>query len=128
MRIGSSAKLRGAFPGGSPYSDNRILFDSIARLCFEKGLTGWGTPAESGACSSFSQYHTTPNLEWGSGDWKMSVYMAGSFIAWLTDTHGFETVSEFCFAKKTFTEAFGADFSSTFSAWRAWIIENYPME
>ncbi|MBR0356355.1 MAG: hypothetical protein IJH54_02635, partial [Clostridia bacterium] len=60
-------------------------------------------------------------------DASMSVYMAASFVAWLSDNYGFEAVSQFCFGQKTFEEAFGTNFEAAFDAWKAWIVDTYPM-
>ena len=103
-------------------ADFRIQFDAVARYCIEKGLTGWGTAYESMPLAT-TRLCKNPVQE----DASMSVYMAASFVAWLSDTYGFEAVSAFCFGPKTFEEAFGTAFDAAFAAWKAWIVETYPI-
>ena len=101
-------------------ADFRIQFDAVARYCIEKGLTGWGTAYESMPLAT-TRLCKNPVQE----DASMSVYMAASFVAWLSDIYGFEAVSAFCFNQKTFEEAFGTAFDAAFDAWKAWIVETY---
>ena len=103
-------------------ADMRIQGDAVSRYCIEKGLTGWGTAYESMPLAT-TRLCKEPTQE----DTSMSVYMAASFVAWLDDMYGFEAVSEYCFGRKTFDEAFGTDFAAAFAAWKAWIVETYPM-
>ena len=103
-------------------ADFRIQNDAVSRYCIEKGLTGWGTAYESMPLAT-TKLCKNPVQE----DTSMSVFMAASFVAWLSDRYGFETVSEFCFGQKTFDEAFNTDFAAAFDAWKAWIVETYPM-
>ena len=103
-------------------ADLRIQNDAVSRYCIEKGLTGWGTAYESMPLAT-TKLCKNPVQE----DASMSVFMAASFVAWLSDRYGFDTVSEFCFDQKTFEEAFGTDFTAAFDAWKAWVVETYPM-
>lgn len=103
-------------------ADFRIQCDAASRYCIEKGLTGWGSGYESMPLAT-TRLCKSPTQE----DKTMSVFMAVSFVSWLSDRYGFEPVSEFCFGQKTFEEAFGTDFGSAFDAWKAWIVETYPM-
>lgn len=64
--------------------------------------------------------------EWYIGDQKMSYAMAMSFIAWLSERYGLETVTAFVCENKNFTEAFGSDYESTFEEWKNRIREKYP--
>ena len=104
-------------------SDFRILFDVISRVCLDRGLTGWGSAYESmplNICTGVAK--DVPENS------NLSVFMAASFLGWLDDAHGFEAVSGFAFGKKTFEEAFGTDFAAAFSAWKAYIVETYPLD
>ena len=103
-------------------ADFRIQYDAISRYCIEKGLTGWGTAYESIPLAT-TRLSKKPTEQ----DTRMSVCMAASFVAWLADRDGFEAVSEHCFAQKPFDAAFGTDFDAAFDAWKAWIVETYPM-
>ena len=119
LRICSNAGMRFENLTGA---DFRIQFDAVSRYCIEKGLKGWGTAYESMPLAT-TKLCKNPVQE----DASMSVYMAASFVARLVDTYGFEAVSEFCFGQKTFEEAFGTTFDAAFDAWKAWIVETYPM-
>lgn len=116
----------GIDPAQMSASDFRIVYDSCARVCFEKGLTHWGSYCESAPVTSESVF--TRNKAKEPGDTELSAFMAASFLAWLDDTYGFEQVSLFCFGQKSFEEAFGTDFQSAFDAWQAWIEQTYPAE
>ena len=116
----------GIDPAQMSASDFRIVYDACARVCFEKGLTHWGSYCESAPVTSESVF--TRNKAKEPGDTELSAFMAASFLAWLDDAYGFEQVSLFCFGQKSFEEAFGTDFQSAFDAWQAWIEQTYPAE
>lgn len=116
----------GIDPAQMSASDFRIVYDACARVCFEKGLTHWGSYCESAPVTSESVF--TRNKAKEPGDTELSAFMAASFLAWLDDAYGFEQVSLFCFGQKSFEEAFGTDFQSAFDAWHAWIEQTYPAE
>lgn len=119
LRICANAGMRFENMTGA---DFRIQYDAISRYCIEKGLTGWGTAYESMPLAT-TKLCKNPVRE----DTSMSVCMAASFVAWLSDNYGFEAVGQFCFGQKTFEEAFGTNFEAAFDAWKAWIVETYPM-
>ena len=116
----------GIDPAQMSASDFRIVYDACARVCFEKGLTHWGSYCESAPVTSESVF--TRNKAKEPGDTELSAFMAASFLAWLDDAYGFEQVSLFCFGQKNFEEAFGTDFQSAFDAWHAWIEQTYPAD
>ncbi len=109
-------------------ADFRILYDLVSRVCLDGGRIrwGWGSAYESMPLSKtrFCSGQARTQEENSS----MSVFMAASFLGWLDDAHGFEAVSGFAFGKKTFEEAFGTDFAAAFSAWKAYIVETYPLD
>ena len=105
-------------------ADYRTLYDACARVCFEKGLTNWGSPCESMPVSKEPDFSRFQNME--PGDSLLTAFMAASFLGWLDEAHGFEQVSLFCFGQKSFEEAFGTDFGTAYEAWKAWIIDTYP--
>ncbi len=107
-------------------ADARILYDVISRVCLDRGMTGWGSAYESIPLSKTLFCTGQAKAETESSS--MSVFMAASFLGWLDDAHGFEAVSDFAFRRKTFEEAFGADFDTAFRAWKAYIAETYPMD
>ena len=115
----------GVAPKDMTCADFRMLYDVIARACLDRGLTGWGSAYESMPLSKtrFCSGQAKAEAENGS----MSVFMAASFLGWLDDAHGFEAISDFAFRQKTFEEAFGTDFDTAFGAWKAHIVETYPM-
>ena len=122
----SQCVVGGIDPAQMSASDFRIVYDACARVCFEKGLTHWGSYCESAPVTSESVF--TRNKAKEPGDTELSAFMAASFLAWLDDAYGFEQVSLFCFGQKSFEEAFGTDFQSAFDAWHAWIEQTYPAE
>jgi hypothetical protein len=106
----------------------RILYDVISRACFELGLDGWSSPMISKPVSFFtSSYYTRKYADKvNSGDQELSLVMAVSFIGWLDGKYGFEALSRFCFGQASFDEAFGTDYQTAFTAWKAHIMETYP--
>lgn len=104
------------------------IYDAVSRVCFDRGLTHWGSTCESAPASSEQEFSRKRLENTDGGDNKMSAFMAASFIAWLERSYGTESVVDFCFARKSFDEAFGTDFDTAFDAWKAWIIETYPMD
>ncbi|MCR5795940.1 MAG: hypothetical protein K6G61_11420 [Solobacterium sp.] len=109
-------------------ADIRIINDAVSRIAFEKGLTHWGSRCESYPVTDEPVYRRVKLDRAREQDRKLSAFMAASFLAWLDEQHGFEKVSLFCFGHKTFEEAFGADFGSTYEDWKAYIIAEYPMD
>ena len=105
-------------------ADFRTVYDACARLCFEKGLTHWGSPCESMPVTAEPDYTRMRDTE--PGDTLLTAFTAASFLAWLDEANGFEQVSQFCFGKKTFDAAFGTDFETAYEAWHTWILETYP--
>lgn len=115
----------GVTPENMAPSDFRTYFDSLALVCFEKGLSGWGSSGESSNVSN----------EWGfsriipkgteSEDEKFSSFTAASFIGWLAEKYGFNNVTMFCFGEKTFEEAFSSDFETEYNAWKEYIIKKF---
>lgn len=116
----------GVDPENVTAADFRTIYDACARVCFEKGLTHWGSYCESTPVTAESVFTRTQDKQ--PGDTLLTAFTAASFLAWLDEAHGFEAVSLFCFGKKSFEEAFGTDFQSAYDAWGAWIIETYPAE
>ena len=98
----------------------RKLNDAVSCVCLTRGMN-WGTPYESFQLKKTAMYKG-PNFSNDPGD-NMSVSMAASMIAWLSDRYGFDRVSSFCFDQLTFEEAFGTDFRSAYAEWSAWILE-----
>lgn len=116
----------GIDPANMTAADFRTVYDACARVCFEKGLTHWGSYCESLPVTEESDFSRFTGKE--PGDTLLTAFMAASFLAWLDDAYGFETISQFCFGQKTFEEAFGMDFHVAYNQWRMWIIETYPAE
>lgn len=107
-------------------SDVRAYYDAVSRFCFDLGLTGWGSTCESRPVTAETFYART-DTDAKMQDKTISAFMAASLIGWLDDQYGSSAISAFCFGRKTFDEAFGTDFDTEFAAWKAWIIETYPM-
>ena len=99
----------------------RKLNDAVSCLCLTRGMY-WGAPYESYPLRWTALYKAAKDsIEPGD---EMSVCMATSFIAWLSDRYGFDRVSSFCFDQATFEEAFETDYSSAYEEWSAWILQS----
>ncbi len=107
-------------------ADFRTVYDACARVCFEKGLTHWGSYCESTPVTSESVFTRVKDKE--QGDTLLTAFTAASFLAWLDDAYGFEQLSLFCFGYKSFEEAFGMKFTPAYKEWSIWIKQNYPAE
>ena len=83
----------------------------------------WGTAYESMPLSKTAVYSGPTKAKLPGND--MSVLMAASFIAYLSDQHGFAEVSDFCFGEKSFEGAFGMDYQKAYEDWTGWILETY---
>ncbi len=114
----------GVDPENVAASDFRTIYDACARVCFEKGLTHWGSFCESMPVTSEAVFTRTKNKE--PGDTLLTAFTAASFLAWLDESSGFEQLSLFCFGQQTFEESFGTDFHTAYEEWRSWIIQTYP--
>ncbi len=114
----------GVDPAHMTAADFRTVYDACARVCFEKGLTHWGSYCESLPVTAEPDYSRAANKQ--EGDTLLTAFTAASFLAWLDESYGFEQVSLFCFGQKSFEEAFGTDFRSAYSAWKVWILHTYP--
>lgn len=114
----------GVDPANVTAADWRTAFDACARVCFEKGLTYWGSLCESKPVTAEPDFTRMQDKE--PGDTLLTAFTAASFLAWLDEAFGFEQLSLFCFGHKTFEEAFGMDFQSAYEAWSNWIIQTYP--
>lgn len=106
--------------------DILTIFEAASRYAIEKGLTNWWGHMDSEAVISDRWQKRRGSGEWYIGDQKMSYAMAMSFIAWLSERYGLETVTAFVCENKNFTEAFGSDYESTFEEWKNRIREKYP--
>ena len=97
----------------------RILTDAVAWRCLSDRMY-WGTAYESTPLR-YTALYRGPTVSTDPGN-EMSVSMATSFIAYLSDEYGFDRVSTFCFGKTGFEEVFGTDFQSAYDAWSARIL------
>lgn len=101
-------------------ADYRILNDAVSYICLTQGMN-WGTAYESMPLKKTQLYHgPAKTIDPGN---EMSVCMATSFIAYLSDQYGFETVTSFCFGEKSFEEAFGISFAAGYENWSVKIME-----
>ena len=91
-------------------------------------MTHWGSYFESMPVTSATGYSRVGSKRTNTGDKDLSAFMAASFVAWLDEQYGPGPLASFVFGQSTFQEAFGTDYDSAFAAWKAWIIETYPME
>ncbi len=104
---------------GTP-GDYKILNDAVSWVCLTQGLR-WGTAYESRPVYETPFFRGRPS---GKAN-EMSVCMATSFIAWLSERYGFDKTTAFCFDACSFEEAFGTDFDTAYQSWSAWILETY---
>ena len=116
------AYVRGGGTDITTPENYRKLSDAASYICLTKGMN-WGTAYESWALKKTAVYSGPPKVQDPGDD--MSVMMATSFIAYLSDKYGFENVSDFCFSQKKFDDAFGTDWQSAYDEWSQWIIETY---
>ena len=100
----------------------RILNDAVSYICLTYGMN-WGTAYESMPLNRTLLYNV-PKIADTTGD-NMSVCMATSFIAYLSDQYGFDHVSSFCYGKESFEKAFGSDFETEYGKWSSHILEVY---
>ncbi len=97
--------------------ENKLkLSDAIACTCLELGMK-WGTRYESTPLKELALYDGNKYSK-DPGN-QMSIMMAASFIGYLSETYGFETVNAFCFGQLSFEKAFGTDFQAAYEAWSA---------
>lgn len=100
--------------------DYRALYDAVSYLCLTRYMY-WGTINESWPVSRTRMYSGPANST-DPGN-KMSLSMATSFVAYLSDRFGFDRVSAFCFDQESFEQAFGTDFDTAYAEWSAHILE-----
>ena len=105
----------------------RTFYDAVARYCFEHGLDHWGAICESSPVTAEPVYSRVGSNRTNSGDDELSAFMAASFVAWLDEQHGSAPLSRFVFGLNSFEEAFGTDYDTAFRAWKAQLIEQYPL-
>ena len=101
----------------------KILNDAISYWCLTEDYPD-GTPYEVSPLKNTALYSAPPKAPADPGD-EMSVCMATSFIAYLSDKYGFEKVSDFCFGMDSFEKTFGTDYQSAYASWTEWILDAY---
>jgi hypothetical protein len=55
----------------------------------------------------------------------MSLCMGISLLNYLSDQHGFDRVSAWCFGERSFEEAFGVDYETARADWAHWLEETF---
>lgn len=101
----------------------KILSDAVSYMCLTEDSPN-GTAYEVSPLKITALYSAPAKAKADPGD-EMSVAMATSFIAYLSERYGFSVVSDFCFSEKTFDDAFGTDYQSAYDDWAEWITETY---
>ena len=101
-------------------------FDLVALTNFRLGLSRWGGAGESVPINEHSLYNRKKDDKANTGDDDLSLFAAASFIGWLDNNYGFANVSEFCYGKKSFEEAFGMTYDEAYGSWKQYILEKYP--
>ena len=105
--------------------DIHTYFDVVSRYALEKGFAGWGTQMECQSLIGDRFQKRRGSGDWFTGDQKMSMCMAVSFVAWLMDEYGVETVLDFVCELKDFSESFGDSFDNVFENWKTWCRDTY---
>ena len=100
----------------------KILNDAVSYMCLTSDVLS-GSPYEIMPLNKTALYNAPVKVR-EPGD-EMSVCMATSFIAYLSDQYGFDKVSEFCFNMDNFENAFGTDYQSAYDSWAEWIKATY---
>lgn len=118
------AFLRGGGTEDPTPENYKLMNDAVSYLCLTKDMNWAGSTAYESMPLYETALYSGPkkSVDPGNG---MSVMMATSFIAYLSEQYGFDTVSAFCFGDSTFEEAFGTDWQSAYDSWNAWILETY---
>ena len=101
----------------------RLLNDAVSYVCLTKTGRNWGTAYECMPLKDTALYRG-PKKSIDPGN-DMSVCMATSFIAYLSDRYGFEKVSGFCFGQAGFEESFGTDYESAYGDWSERILATF---
>lgn len=118
-------KAAGLGDGIKTKEDIRIYFDVVSRYVLEAGFGSWGSMYESYSLDSDRLQKRRGSGDWYMGDQKMSVFMAASFVGWLMEKYGDNTVVDFVMEQKDFTEAFEDSFDNVFEAWKNWLRGTY---
>ncbi len=117
------AYVRGGGTEEATPENYKILTDAVSYMCLtENGPDG--TPYEVQPLRNTALYSAPAKAPADPGD-DMSVAMATSFIAYLSEQYGFDTVSKFCFGTDSFEKCFGTDYQTAYDDWSSWIIETY---
>ncbi len=118
-------KAAGLGDGLGTKEELRACFDVVSRYVLEAGFGSWGSMYESYSLDSDRLQKRRGSGDWYLGDQKMSVFMAASFVGWLMEKYGDNTVVDFVLEQKDFTEAFEDSFDNVFEAWKNWLRETY---
>ena len=100
-----------------------VMNDAISYMCLSEKWPE-GTPYEVMPLKNTALYSAPAKAPSDPGD-DMSVCMATSFIAYLSDQDGFDKVSDFCFGMDNFEKCFGKDYETVYADWSSWIIGTY---
>ena len=119
----AEAYRRGGGTDEATPENYRILTDAVSYICLTKGMN-WGTAYESMPLRNTALYRGPMKKNINPGN-DMIVAMATSFIAYLTDTYGFDIVSAFCFGQGSFETVFPTDYESAYRDWSEKILETY---
>ena len=101
----------------------KIVCDAASYECLTEGMYWGGTAYEAMPLKLTALYNGPTKVSDPGND--MSVCMATSFIAYLSDQYGFDKVTEFCFDEVDFEAAFGTDYQSAYDSWSEWILSTY---
>lgn len=114
---------RGGGTAEASIDNFKKINDAIAYKCFTEGMYWGGAPCEDMPVKVEPLYRAPKKVSDPGDD--MSVYMAVSFISYLSDKYGFDKVTAFCFSDMPFNKAFGSDYQTEYDSWSKWILETY---
>jgi len=117
------AYIRGGGTKEPTPGNYKILNDAVSFMCLTEKLPD-GTPYEVSPLKNTALYSAPAKAPEDPGD-EMSVAMATSFIAYLSDKYGFGKVSDFCFGMDSFEQSFGTDYQSAYDSWAEGILTTY---
>lgn len=115
--------LRGGGTTEATTDNFKIFNDAISYKCLTEGLYWGGAPCEDMPVKVESLYNAPTKISDPGDD--MSVFMAVSFLSYLSDKYGLDKVTAFCFSDMSFNQAFGSDFQTEYDSWSEWILAKY---
>ena len=115
--------IRGGGTAEASTDNFKKLNDAVSYKCLTDGLYWGGAPCEDAPCRIEPLYNAPKKVKDPGDD--MTVFMAISFIGYLSDKYGLDNVTAFCLNDMTFEKAFGSDYETEYDNWTEWILTTY---